>query len=250
MTAQFKAMVSSDWSECLSPCGPFDCLAFTHPEFEDDLAVIFRQYTSNRISLGEASARIRNLLPDPLSPEQMDAYLDASFATYTGVAELIQWCLDNRILFMINTTGMIGYYQRVFARGLLPTVPVLSAHPMIRYPELNTDPARIFELYETRDKGHNSAAVAGYLGIQAAKIILMGDSGGDGPHFEWGAQSGAYLIGSMTKASLDSYCREKNITINLRFGLDYTQHARPSLQEELRIDFRELQPIIEKIADR
>ena len=246
MTTQYKAIVSSDWSECLSPSGPFDCLAFNHPEFETDLAAVFRQYTANRISLGQAAAKIKSLLPKPLSPDQMDAYLDASFATYTGVPDLIQWCLDNQILFMINTTGMIGYFQRIFAKGMLTPVPVLSAHPMIRYPGLKSDPPHVYELSETRDKGQNTATVARSLGIQTAKIILMGDSGGDGPHFEWGAESGAFLIGSMTKASLDSYCREKGIVINLRFGLDYSKDQK----KELDINFMDLTTKIEEIVCR
>lgn len=250
MTASYKAMVSSDWSECLSPSGPFDCLAFNHPEFETDLAAVFRQYTGNRISLGQAAAKIKSLLPNPLSHDQMDAYLDASFATYTGVPDLIQWCLDNQILFMINTTGMIGYFQRIFAKGLLPPVPVLSAHPMIRYPGLKTDPPHVYELFETRDKGQNTATVACSLGIQAAKIILMGDSGGDGPHFEWGAGSGAFLIGSMTKASLDSYCREKGIVLNLRFGLDYSKSEKKDQKKELDINFMNLTTRIEEIVYR
>jgi len=29
MTTHYKAIVSSDWSECLAPSGPFDCLAFS-----------------------------------------------------------------------------------------------------------------------------------------------------------------------------------------------------------------------------
>ena len=250
MTTPYKAIVSSDWSECLSPSGPFDCLAFNHPEFETELALVFRQYTGNRISLGQAAAKIKRLLPNPLSPNQMDAYLDASFATYAGVPDLIQWCLDNQILFMINTTGMIGYFQRIFAKGLLPPVPVLSAHPMIRYPGLKSDPPDIYELFETRDKGQNTAAVAGSVGIQTAKIILMGDSGGDGPHFEWGAGSGAFLIGSMTKASLDSYCREKGIVINLRFGLDYSKGEKKDQQKKLDINFMDLTTRIEETVCR
>ena len=203
MTMQYKAIVSSDWSECLSPSGPFDCLAFNHPDIEADLTAVFRQYTGNQISLGQAAAKIKILLPDPISPDQMDAYLDAAFTTYTGVPDLIQWCLDHQILFMINSTGMIGYFQRVLANRLLPPVPVLSAHPMIRYPGGTSDPAHVFELHETRDKAENTQALARTLGIEPEKIILVGDSGGDGPHFEWGAGSGAYLIGSMTKPSLD-----------------------------------------------
>jgi len=249
MTSAFRAMVSSDWSECLSPCGPFDCLAFIYPELEEELSAVFRQYTGNRISLGEAAAKIKDLLPDPLSPDQMDAYLNAAFATYSGVPDLIQWCLDKQILFMINSTGMIGYFQRVFTRKLLPTVPVLSAHPMLRYPELASDPARIYELFETPDKARNTETVAGAEGISANKIILMGDSGGDGPHFEWGAESGAYLIGSMTKTSLDNYCREKGIRINLRFGLDYASSVKEDPQEELEINFKDLISSIEEILE-
>ena len=246
MTASYKAIVSSDWSECLSPNGPFDCLAFNYPDLEADLTAVFRQYTGNRISLGQAAAKIKGLLPDPLSPDQMDAYLDESFATYTGVPDLIQWCLDNRILFMLNSTGMIGYFQRVFAKKLLPPVPVLSAHPLIRYPELHTDPPQIYELFETRDKGRNTAAVANSLAIQAPKIILMGDSGGDGPHFEWGAAAGAFLIGSMTKASLDSYCREKDIAISLRFGLDYSKGDKKDQKKELGINYADLTDTISR----
>ncbi|MEE4262728.1 MAG: hypothetical protein V2I56_08535 [Desulfobacteraceae bacterium] len=247
MSTPYKAIVSSDWSECLSPSGPFDCLAFSHPEIETDLTAVFRQYTGNQISLGQAAARIKILLPDPISRDQMDAYLDASFATYTGVPDLIQWCLDNQILFMINSTGMIGYFQRVLAKKLLPPVPVLSAHPMIRYPELNSDPTHIYELFETRDKGQNTKAMARSLGLPPDRILLMGDSGGDGPHFEWGAESGAFLIGSMTKPSLDSYCRENGLTINLRFGLDYSQKKMPDPKMEMAVHFMDLAPEIDRI---
>jgi len=250
MTSPYRAMLSSDWSECLSPCGPFDCLAFIHPELEEELSAVFRQYTGNRISLGEAAAKIKGLLPDPLSQDQMDSYLDASFATYTGVPDLIQWCLDNQILFMINSTGMIGYFQRVFAKKLLPRIPALSAHPLIRYPEHNSDPTRIYELFETRDKGRNTEALAMSEDLRTNKIVLMGDSGGDGPHFEWGAASGAYLISSMTKASLDNYCREKDITIHLRFGLDYSKNKKTDPQSELEIDFRNLITRVDEFLDR
>ena len=239
-TTPYKAIVSSDWSECLSPSGPFDCLAFNYPEMEADLSAVFRQYTGNQITLGQAAAKIKGFHPEPLSPDQMDAYLNADFATYPGVPELIQWCLDNQILFMINSTGMIGYFQRILAKNLLPPVPVLSAHPMIRYPESNSDPDHIYELIETRDKGRNTEAMARSMGIQPDRIILMGDSGGDGPHFEWGSASGAFLIGSMTKPSLDSYCREKGISINLRFGPDFSKEDKRDQKEEMRVNFMEL----------
>ena len=250
MTSPYRAMVSSDWSECLSPCGPFDCLAFTYPELEEEFTAVFRQYTGNHISLGQASSRIKELLPAPLSTNQMDDYLDASFAVYKGVPDLIRWCLDNRILFMINSTGMIGYFQRVFARKLLPRVPVLSAHPMLRYPQGGTDPSRIYELLETRDKGRNTEAVSKAESIPADKIILMGDSGGDGPHFEWGFKKGAFLIGSMTKASLDSYCREKDIGIRLRFGVDYSRGQVADYKKAGDINFIDLISKFEEILLR
>ena len=88
----YKAMVSSDWSECLAPCSPLDCISFNYPELTTELETIFTQYTGNVITLGEAARRIQTLLPDNIPIEQMDAYLDNSFLTYTGVAELIEWC--------------------------------------------------------------------------------------------------------------------------------------------------------------
>lgn len=247
MSLSYKGIVSSDWNECLAPCGPFDCIAFSHPGLESQLASIFRQYTGCRISLGEAVGEIQRLLPNPLTPAQMDAYLDESFVTYAGVADLIEWCLSKNILFMINTTGMIGYFQRAFARGLLPRVPVLSAHPMIRFPKSTSDPPYIHQLFETRDKGKNTGATIRYLKIPAKKIVLLGDSGGDGPHFEWGSRSGAYLVGSMTKPSLDRYCRDKNISINLRFGPDYSQGSVGNEPAEMQVNFMDLTTTIEEI---
>ena len=240
MIKHYKAMVSSDWNECLAPCGPFDCISFAYPRLEAELADVFRQYTGNFISLGEAAGQIRELLPDPITPDQMDAYLDESFTTYTGVPQLIEWCSSNNILFMINTTGMIGYFQRIFAKRLLPRVPVISAHPLVRYPQNTVGSFRVYELLETWDKSENTGEVARSQAIPAGKIILLGDSGGDGPHFEWGAAAGCCLIGCMTKPSLEKYCRAKSIEINLRFGLDYTRRERASLIEELQINFMDL----------
>ena len=88
------------------------------------------------------------------------------------------------------------------------------------------------------------------LGLKAGKIILMGDSGGDGPHFQWGAKSGAFMIGSMTKPSLDSYCREKEIMINLRFGLDYSKGKKKDQTKESGINFMDLTTTIEAIVHR
>ena len=247
----YQAMVSSDWSQCLSPSGPFDCISFSYPRLSDELNTVFKQYTGNRISLGEAADRIRKLLPAPLTADQMDAYLDEQFATYRGVPELIQWCLDNHILFMINTTAMVGYFQRVFARGLLPVIPVLSANPLIRFPRQREHCLpQILELREIQDKGKNTAAVARSREIAFERTILMGDSGGDGPHFEWGAQNGAFLIGSMAKPSLRAYCREKGIEIDLLFGISYRQGQERNPEKELAVDFMELVPVIERALSR
>lgn len=245
INCQYRALVSSDWSECLAPCGPFDFISFTYPQLESDLKSIFKQYTGNLISLGDAAKQIAKLLPGAVAEEHMDAYLDKSFVTYKGVAELIEWCLERDILFMINTTGMIGYFQRVFAKGFLPTIPVLSAHPMIRYSYRDTDPPHIYDLFEIQDKSKNTRVVADRFNIPGEKVIIMGDSGGDGPHFDWGAKIGAFLIGSMTKPSLEKYCQTQGVGIDVRFGLAYTQGDRRDPKQEMQIDFRDLSPIIE-----
>jgi len=248
MTVSYKAIVSSDWNECLAPCRPFDFISFNFPETKSQLDAIFRKYTANQITLRETVGLIRTVLPNPVKPEQMDAYLDEAFITYTGVANLIEWCLSRNILFMINTTGMIGYFQRVFARGLLPRVPVISAHPMIRFSETGSDPRHIYDLFETGDKAKNSEAVIRSMGIPADKTILMGDSGADGSHFEWGSKAGAYLIGSMTKPSLADYCRIKNIMFNKRFGIDYSRGGRIDIQKEMQVNFMDLAATIEAVV--
>ncbi len=249
MKIRYKAIVSSDWNECLAPCRPFDFISFCLPEIESQLNAIFQQYTGNQITLGHAVAQIRKILPEPVTLEQMDAYLDQTFTTYTGVANLIEWCLSQNILFMINTTGMTGYFQRVFARGLLPRVPVIAAHPMVRYSASSSDPRFIFDLFETGDKAKTSEAVIRSMAIPSDKIILIGDSGGDGPHFDWGAKTGAFLIGSMTKATLEDYCRKKNIKINLRFGLDYTRSDKRDVRKEMQVNFMNLATTIEAIVN-
>jgi hypothetical protein len=78
----------------------------------------------------------------------------------------------------------------------------------------------------------------------------VGDSGGDGPHFEWGTKKGAFLIGSMTKPSLDNHCHKNKIVINLRFGLDYSLEEKKDPQKELQVNFMDLAPVIEDIAKR
>ncbi len=77
--AEFRALFSSDWSECLSPNGPFDPIAFNYPEHQAQLERIFKQYTGNAITLNAAVESINKLLPCGPTQEQMDAYLDASF---------------------------------------------------------------------------------------------------------------------------------------------------------------------------
>ena len=54
----------------------------------------------------------------------------------------------------------------------------------------------------------------------------------------------------MIKPSLDNYCREKDIAINLRFGLDYTQGCGQDTQKELQIDFMNLTTTIEEIVNQ
>lgn len=242
-------MVSSDWNECLAPCGPFDFISINYPELESDLKTIFKHYTGSIISLGDAIRQIQKLLPAPITEKQMDAYLNKSFITYNGVPELIDWSLSNDILFMVNTTGMTGYFQRIFARGFLPHLPVLSAHPMVRYAHQNTDPDYIFDLFEIKDKLKNTEAVARSFGIPFNKIILMGDSGGDGPHFKWGAGIKALLIGSMTKASLKKYCAQHNVKIGIEFGISYADGEDRDQQKEMLTDFMDLLPLIEKFLD-
>jgi hypothetical protein len=244
MAQNYAAVFSSDWSECLSPSGPFDFIAWNFPELGAPLEEIFRAYTGTRISLGEACAHVRQALPGPVTAEMTDAYLDEEFAVYRGVPELIEWCRAEGILFMLNTTGMIGYFQRVFAKGMLPRVPVISANPLVRYPGGPADPGTILELTETADKGKNTSALAAAVQVPAGRVVVMGDSGGDGPHFGWAHQVGAAAVGSMTKASLDGYCRERGIPIRVRFGLAYGPGEARRLADEMAVDFRGLIPII------
>lgn len=246
----WRGMISSDWNECLAPCGPFDCIAYTYPDLSDQLGCIFRQYTGNEISLGEAVARLTKILPRAISPEQMDTYLQSSFSVYTGLPELVGWCRENDILFMINTTGMIGYFQRMFAGDLLPVVDVLSAHPMVRYPEAGGAPPLVMALYEISDKAVNTAKAADRFGIPADRIIIMGDSGGDGPHFQWGAENGSLLVGSMAKPSLTEYCRENNIRMDVSFGVSYSRGEVRRSTADMAVDFMDLAAVISSFLAR
>ncbi len=234
---KYRALISSDWNECLAPSGPFDPITFNYPSLGQEVKEIFKAYTGNHISLSEATRRIAILQPKMITEEQMDAYLDERFETYRGVPELIEWCDKNDVLFMVNTTGMQGYFQRVFKKGLLPKVPVVSAHPMIKYREEGKEVCQWYDLLEIQDKPRNTQAVMSALGLPPDKVVLIGDSGGDGPHFEWGAKAGAFLIGSMTKWSLDQYCRQRGIKINLYFGLRYSGGEERKEEQEVQVNF-------------
>ena len=244
MKHKYNGMISSDWNECLAPCGPFDPIAFTYPELEVELSGIFRLYTGNQISLSEATRRIDGLLPKPISEKQMDEYLDASFVTYKGVRQLIEWCKKKGILFMINTTGMQGYFQRAMAKGLLPEGIVVAANPMISYPGQGTE---MYEVREIEDKAKNTETIMRAHSISPNKVIIMGDSGGDGPHFEWAAEVGAHLVGSMTKPSLEKYCKGKAIEIGTRFGVTYSEGEMRDTAREMEVDFMGLVAVVERV---
>ena len=244
----YKGIVSSDWSECLSPNGPFDPIAFTYPALAQELSSIFRRYTGNFISLTDATNTIRDLLPAPLTRDRMDAYLDASFQTYTGVPDLIEWCLGHDVLFMINTTGMQGYFQRAFAKGRLPQVPVVSSNPMIHYSG-DDDEMEFFPVTEIEDKPANTEAAMRSRGVPPGKMVVIGDSGGDGPHFKWAAANGGFLIGSMIKDSLEKYCRTAGIAIYARFGIQYGPADTRDPEREMRVDFTQMVEVIRNALD-
>ncbi len=242
-----RALISSDWNECLAPSGPFDFITFTYPSLDLEVRGIFEAYTANDICLSEAAQRVAALLPRNITEEQMDAYLDECFVTYRGVPELIEWCITRDIHFMINTTGMQGYFQRVFKKGLLPKVSAVSAHPMIRFKEERKTAGQWYDLLEIQDKPKNTQAAMRALGIPPHKVALIGDSGGDGPHFEWGSQVGAFLVGSMTKWSLGRYCTERGIKINHYFGPRYSKGEKRKEEQEAHVNFMDLIPEIEAL---
>lgn len=243
---RYAGMVSSDWSQCLSPSGPYDAFIFHFPQIEPELKAIFRRYTANTISLRQAIRQVQALLPAPLSKAQMDHYLEAQFEAYGGVDKLIRWCREHRVLFMINTTGLMGYFQRALHAQSLPVFDVLSAHPMLRFDGGGRDPELMLDLLEIDDKPANTAVVAERFGIAPENIVIMGDSGGDGPHFVWGAANGATLIGSMTKPSLDKYCRDRGIAIDHHFGHTYAETETVSVEKERAYDFQALIDVIEE----
>ncbi len=249
MKPSYTAMVSSDWSECLSPNGPFDVIVFHYPDLQSAIHEIFRRYTGNAITLGSAVRQVSALLPGPITVQQMDTYLDSEFMTYQGVPELMAACLERGVAFVINTTGMLGYFQRVLAKGLLSPVPTaISAHCWVHFSGDGQDPFHFRALHEIADKAANTAAMAAQLDIRPQRIVLMGDSGGDGPHFEWGARVGAKLIGCMVKPSLAQYCRAHGIFLH-PFGHTYGAGEDRVLEKELAYDFRALIEVIQQVAE-
>jgi 2-hydroxy-3-keto-5-methylthiopentenyl-1-phosphate phosphatase len=247
---KYRALLSSDWNECLSPAGSFDVVSFVYPSLEPRVKEIFKAYTGNRIPFSEATRRMAALLPQTITADQMDSYLDGHFATYPGVSELIEWCRKKDILFMVNTTGMQGYFQRAFEKRLLPDVPVISANPVIKYAGQAKAPVQWYDILEIQDKPKNTQTVMRALGIPPDQVVLIGDSGGDGPHFEWGARLGAFLVGSMTKWSLDKYCSERGIEIDLYFGPRYSEGEKRKEGEEAHVHFLDLVPAIEAFLAR
>jgi len=229
----YRALVSSDWNECLSPSRPFDPLVFLFPELEDRLKEIFLAYTSNQISYARALELIKQMMPGPISRGDMDKYLYEKFSLYPGADEFIKWCRENQVLFMINTTGWIGYFQRAIQLKLIPPVDYISASPFIEFSEsLNLSFLYLYDIY---DKPVNTKKVMDKFKIK--NVFLIGDSGGDGPHFEWGKKNNCVLIGCMTKPSLKSYCEKKG------FSIDY--FVGNSEDRELILDVNELIYIIE-----
>lgn len=245
----YKGLVSSDWNECLAPTGPFDPIAFIYPEIKDELDAIFKNYTSNLIPLSEAVSEIVKLLPQPFSVAQMDAYLEECFAIYKGVVDMINMFATNDILFMINTTGAQGFFQRIMEKKLIPSVPFVAANPFVNFPGVETDPRFPFLVLETSDKGTNTEKVMKKFMIEPAKVVVIGDSGGDGAHFKWGASVGAFLIGSMAKISLKNFCVNNNIVLDKSFGVDYRENEARDVLREQTFDFRELGAfIVERLS--
>lgn len=241
---RYPGIVSSDWSECLSPNGPFDPISFNFPDLQPELLSIFRQYTGNIISLDDALQQIRSMLPEPITEERMDAYLDASFATYHRVPEFIQWCLSNDLYFIINTTGTLGYFQRAMAKGLIPSVSLVAGNPLIQFSGVEADPRFGPHVNDTSDKPKHTAQAAARLGIPFSRVVVIGDSGGDGPHFTWGHDVGACLIGSMPKQSLEKYCEDRGVLITHRFGVIDRPGVHRDLESEMVWDYMQLTDVI------
>ncbi len=57
---KYRALISSDWNECLSPSRPFDPITFRYPELSEKVQDIFIKYTSNQISYKDALGKIKS----------------------------------------------------------------------------------------------------------------------------------------------------------------------------------------------
>ena len=145
---------------------------------------------------------------------------------------------------MINSTGTQGYFQRAIAAHMIPEVPVISASPMINFTECGGGTRYDLQVLEIEDKAANTESVLRESGLNSDRLLIIGDSGGDGPHFRWGAKVGAHLIGSMTKASLAGYCKANDLSISTLFGVSYAGGEKRNLDDELRVDFMGLTEVI------
>ncbi|MGD8670296.1 MAG: hypothetical protein PVF31_09445, partial [Desulfobacterales bacterium] len=76
-----------------------------------------------------------------------------------------------------------------------------------------------------------------------------GDSGGDGPHFKWGAENGGFLIANMTKPSLRRYCEQNDISIHTHFGPSYADGEARDIGKEMQVNFMDLTPLIENFLN-
>jgi len=76
------------------------------------------------------------------------------------------------------------------------------------------------------------------MGIPAERVIVMGDSGGDGPHFEWAHQAGAFIISSMTKPSLGGLLRQQRDHHRKALRLGHGKNEARDLKREMAVDFR------------
>lgn len=103
-------------------------------------------------------------------------------------------------------------------------------------------------LLEVSDKGRNTQRALHAMDIASSRPVLIGDSGGDGPHFKWGQANNAFLIGSMTKPSLQAYCRQNGIRPDLLFGISYGDGDEKNHEQEMGVNFRDLIPVIADMA--
>ena len=137
----------------------------------------------------------------------------------------------------------------MLARNLIPDVPFVASNPLIRFSGEPEAPRYMYWVNEIEDKPRNTQSVMKSSGIGPDRVVIVGDSGGDGPHFRWGGSVGAYLIGSMVKPSLEAYCRDRAITINKHFGYTYSAGEARDRAKEMQTDFMELTETLSEVLD-